>query len=77
MGRATEESKLQFVERLLRSELSDYIVNCLMVAGFDTLDVSAGMNVGHQPIQEYISNFPGDVSLDISINAPLERLLRA
>eukprot|EP00731_Ephydatia_muelleri_P017136 Em0010g234a len=33
----SEESKAQFVERSLRSKLPDYIVNCLLVAGFDPL----------------------------------------
>ena len=40
-GDGSEESKVQSVEQLLRSTLPDYIVNCLLVAGFDTLDVLA------------------------------------
>ena len=38
-GDGSEEWKVQFVEQLLRSKLPDYIVNCLLVAGFDTLEV--------------------------------------
>ena len=40
-GDGLEESKVQSVEQLLRSTLPDNIVNCLLVAGFDTLDVLA------------------------------------
>ena len=74
-GDGSEESKVQSVEQLLRSTLPDYIVNCLLVAGFDTLDVLARMDVGSQPgnsieiIEDYIScNFPGDARY---MHAPL------
>ena len=33
----------------MRSRLPPYIVNCLLVAGFDTLDVLAKMDVGREP----------------------------
>ena len=34
----SEEAKVQSVERLLKSKLPGYIVNCMLAAGFDTLD---------------------------------------
>ena len=37
----SEESKVQCVERLLRSKLPGYIVSCMLAAGFDTLDTLA------------------------------------
>eukprot|EP00731_Ephydatia_muelleri_P010532 Em0005g1118a len=71
----SEESKVQCVERLLRSKLPGYIVSCMLAAGFDTLDTVARMDVGNQPgnsiqiIEEYISsNFPGDARY---MHAPL------
>ena len=71
----SEESKVQCVERLLRSKLPGYIVSCMLAAGFDTLDTLARMDVGNQPgnsiqiIEEYISsNFPGDARY---MHAPL------
>lgn len=74
-GDGLEESKVQSVERLLRSTLPDYIVNCLLVAGFDTFDILARMDVGNQQgnsieiIEDYIScNFPGDARY---MHAPL------
>ncbi|KAL5487132.1 hypothetical protein EMCRGX_G019698 [Ephydatia muelleri] len=42
----SEETK---AERLMRLRLPAYIVNCLLVAGFDTLDVIAKMDVGQEP----------------------------
>ena len=45
----SEESKVQCVERLLRSNLPGYIVSCMLAAGFDTLDTLARMDVGNQP----------------------------
>eukprot|EP00731_Ephydatia_muelleri_P021868 Em0014g459a len=67
----SEESKVQCVERLLRSKLPGYIVSCMLAAGFDTLDTLARMDVGNQPgnsiqiIEEYnSSNFPGDARIE-------------
>ena len=71
----SEESKVQCVERLLRSKLPGYTVSCILAAGFDTLDTLARMDVGNQPgnsiqlIEEYISStFPGDARY---MHAPL------
>ena len=43
----SEESKVQCVERLLRSKLPGYIISCMLAAGFDTLDTLARMDVGN------------------------------
>ena len=60
----SEETK---AERLMRLRLPEYIVNCLLVAGFDTLDVIAKMNVGQEPgnsiemVENFVTaNFSGD-----------------
>ena len=60
----SEETK---AERSMRLRLPAYIVNCLLVAGFDTLDVIAKMDVGQEPgnsiemVENFVTaNFSGD-----------------
>ena len=60
----SEETK---AERLMRLRLPAYIVNCLLVAGFDTLDVIAKMDVRQEPgnsiemVENFVTaNFSGD-----------------
>lgn len=55
------------VDKLLRDTLPEYVANCFLEAGFDTLDVIADMDVSNDPgnsielIEEFIAKeFPGD-----------------
>ena len=67
----SEETK---ADRFMRSRLPAYSVNCLLVAGFDTLDVLAKMDVGQEPcnsielVEDFVTaNFSALVMQNIGI----------
>ena len=63
----TYESRKQVAIKIMRTNLPEYVVNCFVAAGFDTLEVIADMDSSGEPgnslqlIEDFINNeHPGD-----------------
>lgn len=63
----TYESQKQVAIKIMRTNLPEYVVNCFVAAGFDTLEVIADMDTSGEPgnslqlIEDFINNeHPGD-----------------
>lgn len=61
------ESRKQVAIKIMRTKLPEYVVNCFVAAGFDTLDVIADMDTSGKPgnslqlVEDFINNeHPGD-----------------
>ena len=63
----TYESRKQVAIKIMQTNLPEYVVNCFVAAGFDTLEVIADMDTSGEPgnslqlIEDFINNeHPGD-----------------
>ena len=61
------ESRKQIAIKIMRRKLPEYVVNCFVAAGFDTLEVIADMDTSGKPgnslqlVEDFINNeHPGD-----------------